>query len=247
MTVQTFTARALLATLWLVACKPDTEPVRTTSAAGEQRSPSHDSAGSRGHSLIRLVNAVHNGRAVRAVIGQDPLFGDVGPEAVTDYREISTTLPNLSVGPLGQGTAATLSMKDRVFLEGSRYTVFLVAADMATNSLIVLRDDLKPDSGKARLRVLHAAPGAPPLRVLIDGQPDALIRSIAYGADAGFLDLPPGRVTLRFRPTDSNEALLRMSDIDLPRGTATTVVVTGSGSLSGFSFRDATLGPRPRA
>lgn len=229
------------------ACQRDTSPVRTTSAAGVERSPSNDSADARGNSLIRVVNAVQSGKVVRAVIGQESLFGDIGPEAVTDYKEVSAAMPEMVVGEPGHANPVSLRVRDRVFLEGGRYTVFLVAADMSHNSLIVLRDDLKPDSGKARIRVLHAAPGAPTLRVMIEGRTDTLIRSIGYGSDAGFLDVPPGRVTLRFQPTGGTERLLRLANIELTRGTSTTVVVTGATSLGGFSFRDVMLAPKPKA
>jgi hypothetical protein len=241
-----FLGSAFLWILLSTACEKDNRPIDTTSANGVNRSPPADSAESRGHSLVRVVNAVHNGRPVVAKIGPETLFGNIEPGTVSDYREVSTTLAAFSVGEPGAANGATLATSDRVLMDGNRYTVFLVAENMTSNSLLVVRDNLLPASGMARIRVMHAAPGAPALDVSVYGDSGKLFESVAFHHEAGFKDVSPRKVSLVFKAERQSKVLLRLDGVDLQAGTATTIVVTGASTLWGFTFRDEGLKATPK-
>lgn len=70
---------------------------------------------------------------------------------------------------------------------------------MSKGTLRVLNDDVIADSGKARLRVLHAAPGGPEFDISIKGATDKLFADVGFKNEAGDKDLEPLRVTLEFR------------------------------------------------
>jgi hypothetical protein len=49
----------------------------------------------------------------------------------------------------------------------------------------ILRDEVVPDSGNARIRVINASPGIKDADVALQGQKDPLFSDLDYAADAG--------------------------------------------------------------
>lgn len=228
------------------ACQKDSSPIKTTSAGETNVSPPSDSTAARGHSLVRVVNAVTAGGDVSVLISDQPLFRDVKPGSVTDYREITNSLADFSVRAAGTADGFMIAEKERLLRNGSRYTVFLIAENLAKSTLRVVHDDVIPDSGKARLRVVHAAPGGPALDVSIVGATDKLFSGVNFASAAGFKDLAPGTVTLELRAKDSPKSLFRLPAMELERGTATTIVITGASKLGFFTFTDALMSKTPK-
>lgn len=228
------------------ACKKDSSPIKTTSTGETNVSSPSDSMAARGHSLVRVVNAVTSGGDVTVQISDQPLFRDVKPGSVTDYREITNNLADFSVRAAGTADGFMIAEKERLLLDGNRYTVFLIAEDMSKSSLRVVRDDVIPDSGKARIRVVHAAPGAPELDVSISGTTEKLFAGVNFKGEAGYKDITPGSVTLELRAKDATKVLLRLPAMTLERGTATTLVITGAAKLGFLKFTDALMEQTPK-
>jgi len=226
------------------ACQKDSSPIKTTSAGGVNVSSPADSTAARGHSLVRIVNAVRGGD-VSVQLSQLPLFNDVKPGTVTDYREISNNLADFTVKAAGNPDGVMIAEKERVLIDGNRYSVFLIAEDVSKSTLRVVKDDVIPDSGKARVRVMHAAPGAPEFDISIMGATEKLFADVGFKHEAGYKDLPPAVVTLQFRAKGESKVLLSVPRLDLKRGTSTTIVVTGAGKLAYFTFTDALMAPTP--
>ncbi len=239
-------AGATVAIVLATACDKDSTPVKTTSTGETNVSPPADSAASRGRSLVRVVNAVDGGQDVTVALGDSTLFADVKVASVTDYREIDANLARFSVRGPGLPNGASVAKNDELLMDGNRYTIILIAEDMATNTLRVLKDDVTADSGKARIRVLHAAPGAPALDVKVAGAGENLFSDVSFKGEAGYSDLTPAKVTLELRATGEQEVLLRIPGVDLKGGTATTIVVTGSKTLRSFRFVDTPMAPTPK-
>lgn len=239
----------LLATVAVVAggCTKDNRPVETETAASLTTSASDSSANASGHSQVRVVNAVAGGKDIAVRIGEVTLFDYVKPNGVTDYRETALNIARFTVQAAGAGDGIMIDEKDRVLLDGNRYTVFLIADDVSRNSLHVVRDDVSPDSGKARIRVIHAAYGAPELDVGVMGANDPLFTGVDFKSAAGYKDVDAATVSLAVHATKGDgKVLLSIPSLTLVRGTATTVVITGAVTLGYFMFTDAPVGmPKP--
>ncbi|MBI3504390.1 MAG: DUF4397 domain-containing protein [Proteobacteria bacterium] len=227
-------------------CQKDNTPIKTTSGDSVSVSSPADSAQRRGHSLVRVVNAVNGGKDVAVFLDDQSLFADVKAGSVTDYREIATNLAKFSVRTPGDTTGMRLAEKDRMLLDGNSYTIVLIAEDVSKNMLRVVHDDVIPDSGKARLRVLHAAPGGPALDVSIVGSTEKLFSGVAFKDEAGFKDLTPAVVTLELRAKGAAKVLMKIPNVTLKRGVATTIVLTGSNKLEYFMFTDAVMPRTPK-
>ena len=238
----------LLATAAVLAvgCTKDDRPVQTASAADLNTSTSDSAANARGHSQVRVVNAVPGGKDIAVHIGEVTLFNEVKAGAVTDYRETGLNIARFTVLPSGTPDGIMVSEKDRLLVDGYRYTVFLIAEDVSRNSLRVVRDSPFPDSGKARIRIIHAAPGAPEMDIGVMGAKDKLFTGVNFKSEAGYKDVAPATVSLSVHAKGEGKVLLSIPNLDLKRGTATTVVITGSSKLSFFTFTDEPLGPEKK-
>ncbi|HEY3286112.1 MAG TPA: DUF4397 domain-containing protein [Gemmatimonadaceae bacterium] len=236
-------AAAVLAT---GACQKDSSPIKTTSSGETNVSSPADSMAAKGKSLVRVVNAARGGD-VSVQLSQMPLFNDVKPGSVTDYREIANNLADFTVIAAGRAEGVTLAETEKLLLDGDRYSIFLVAEDVAKTSLRVVKDNVIPDSGKARLRVFNAAPGAPAFDLALLGATAPLFKDVGFKKEAGYADVTPAVVTLQLRSTGDPKVLLTIPKIDLKRGTATTLVVTGAGKLAYFTFTDALMAPTPKS
>ncbi|MEP7344028.1 MAG: DUF4397 domain-containing protein [Gemmatimonadaceae bacterium] len=227
-----------------VACqKKDDMPIKTTSNGETNMSPSADSADARGHSLVRIVNAVNGGKDALVQLDSVTIFEGVKAASVTDYREIPNNLAKFTVREPGSSDGMMVAQNDQILMDGNRYTVFLVAEDVSKNTLRIVKDEVIPDSGKARIRVVHAAPGAPELDIAIAGSKDKLFDGVNFKSEAGYKDVDPATVTLEVRAENEPKVLLRIPKVELKRGTATTIVITGANKLSSFKFTDAMMAP----
>lgn len=243
--------RPLLSSLTLVlaACGAgtDSSPIKTTSSGATQVSPATDSVASRGHSLVRVVNAVSTDKSVNVQLGDRTLFAEVRAGGVTDYAEVETNIAQFSVLAAGSTGGTMLAQTDRILLDGNRYTVFVISHDVSKQSLRVVRDDVIPDSGKARLRLVHAAPGGPEFDVQPTGSTDKIFSGVDFLAEAGPADLAPVvSLALELRAAGESRVLMTLPAVELRRGTTTTVVVTGSAKLGSFKFTDALMKATPK-
>jgi Domain of unknown function (DUF4397) len=107
---------------------------------------------------------------------------------------------------------------------GGLYSVVAEAAKPA--ELHVYRDDTAA-AGVARMRVIHAAPelGSPDLSV--DGK--VVAKDVPYTAATQYWGLPPGTHTVTVTNPSSGKPVIPPDHIPLAAGTASTVLVVGSG------------------
>ncbi len=225
------------------ACKKDDAAIKTTSNGEMNVSASADSADARGHSMVRIVNVGNTGKDVALLLGDRTLFDNVQTASVTDYREVEANMANFLARGVGAMEATPLAKNDEVLMDGNRYTVFLIAEDVSKNTLRIVKDEVIPDSGKARIRVLHAAPGGPELDISIANAQDKLFSGVNFKSEAGYKDIEPAKVVLEVRAVNEPKLLLRLPPMDLKRATATTIVITGASKLSFFAFTDAMMPP----
>lgn len=241
--------RPLVASLALLlgACGPkDSSPIKTTSGGETEVSPASDSVESRGHSLVRVVNAGSADKTITVQVGDRTLFKDLAVGTVSDYAEVETNLAQFSVLAAGSTGGTMVAQADRILIDGNRYTVFVISKDVSAQELRVVRDDIIPDSGKARIRLVHAAPGGPSFDVKPVGSDDKLFSGVDYLGEAGPNDVAPtSSMVLELRAAGESRVLLKVPAIELRRGTTTTVVVTGTNKLGSFRFTDALMKQTP--
>ncbi len=235
-------ALSVVALAALSACgnKNENAAVETTvgdSSAGAT-SPSAAAADARGTSMIRFVNAMPGNQAVSVSTDSVALFPDVKFGDVTSYRELEQNIKTFSLGAPGALTG--MASNTETMRDGGRYTILALPDRDGGASLKIFRDELAPDAGKARVRVVHAAPGMDDLDVMMTGQTDPLFDDIDYGSEAGFKDVTPASVGFTVRRDDRNVAVANLKTMTLKAGSAYTIVLIGrpGNKVEAVSFVD---------
>ena len=152
----------ILSALLAVACSRPSFPSETTVDGATSTAPSPAAAKQEQKTLLRFINATGG---PKDLYFQDVLaFRRVDSEDVTSYLALPSPRADAhhelklydSANPVG----TPLVTDSEPETEGHRYTV-LALEKSGKFTLTVIPDQLKPPApGKAKLRVIHAAPGA---------------------------------------------------------------------------------------
>lgn len=233
---------AAIRALGLIACgtKGDRDAVETTVADGARsvQSPSEASANARGVSMVRFVNAMPGAKPMTVTSDSVAVFSTVRFGEVTPYRALEENIKTFALA--SPGASRALATNTETMRDGGRYTIVALPDGEGDASLKAYRDDLTPDVGKARIRIMHAAPGVDDIDVMVAGQRDPLFDDIDYGSEAGFRDVMPGETTLTVRRGERNLTVKNLPMMNLKAGSATTIVLLArrGGAVEALTFTD---------
>jgi len=237
----------IVAAIALAACgRAETDqPVATTTAAGTTVSPSGTAAAKNGTSLVRFVNALPSPKGLDVKVNERVLFENVATKTVTPYAEVATNAPRFTLR--GAGKDSTMAENKEVVVDGRRYTAVALPKPDGTSELRLWRDDLVPDAGKARIRVIHAAPGIDDVRIGVAGSDQPLFTGVSYASEAGFKDVEPNDLMLVIRRNVAGADPIKLKAMRLSPGHAYTIVlVTMKGKLDVITFEDQGQGTASR-
>jgi hypothetical protein len=208
------------------------KPVATTTTRGTSTSPSGDAADTRGTSQVRLVSALPAAQRIDLASENGVVFSAVPYKTVTPYKELTDNAAKFSIRSAG-ATSETLADNNEAMADGHRYTLVALPEEKGKGAqLKAFRDEVVPDAGKAKVRVIHAAPNFGEVDVQFAGQKDALFEDIDFGHEAGYKEVDPQSGTLQLR-RDGGENAKAVKVIDAGRmqfeaGRAYTLVVAGA-------------------
>jgi hypothetical protein len=159
------------------------------------------------------------------------------PDA-TGYQSVDAGSYDVSVALTGSLTGV-LSLNGATLARDTSTSVFATGLLGGTgDQALALRayaDDRKPVAGKAKVRVIHLSPDAPPVDVvaLAGGEIAArVVTNLAYpNATATPLELDPGPYTLAVVPTGASEPVLPTAagvPVTFAAGDVATVVAIGA-------------------
>jgi hypothetical protein len=178
---------------------------------------------------VRLVNARPGSQAVslKVVEGSSapPTFGDAAYGQVTPYVKVPPGSAQIGISGLPSSADASKAQVTQQLEDGHSYTAIALALGSKGYQIQVYRDG-RGRGGKARLRVIHAAPelGSPNMRL---GQ-RTIAEKLAFKEATPYLTIAPGSYALSVvRPGSSSAVFTKQ--VSLSAGAATTAIVTGSG------------------
>ena len=212
----------------LASCTAETrtrEPVVSSADGKTSVSDAGTAVAKRGKALFRLVNAVPAGRTIDLTGDDRTIFYDVAYRSVTPYTEIGDNVVKFRV--LGGGTDSVWSSNTETLVNGNRYTAVALPKKDGGVQLLVFTDEVVPDQGKARVRVVHAAPVLPDVDVAIEGRKEPLFDDVAFGTEAGFKDVDPAASAIVLRRGDP-AVTTRLIRLRLEPGKSYTIVIAGS-------------------
>jgi len=208
------------------------KPVATTTSRGTTTSPSGDATDARGTSQVRLVSALPAAQRLDLASDDSVVFSSVPYKTVTPYKELKDNAAKFSIRSPGASTSS-LADNNEAMADGHRYTLVALPDEKGKGAqLKAFRDEVVPDAGKAKVRVINAAPNAGEVDVTMGGKKDALFEDIDFGHEAGYKEIDPQSGTLQIR-RDGGEYKNAPKTVDVGRmqfeaGRAYTLVVAGN-------------------
>jgi len=192
-----------------------------------------------GNARVRLLNFSPDAGAIDLLeTGGDEWFGDVDLGEASDYRDIAPGTYSADVR--GDDDRSLLTVSELPFEETRVYDV-VVLGEIADDSLELqsLVTTVSPSCGEvlgiegsssdACVRLVHAAPGAPPVDVYLN---DAQIaQNLEFGTATEYVMAPSGAgrgVRVAATGTPVEEAIIDAS-LDFDPGQAYEILVTGEG------------------
>lgn len=235
------TGLALAVTLACSGAKTE-KPVLTSNDGQTQASPSGTEMAKEGKSLVRLVNAIPAKKGIDVSGGDRTVFTDIAYKSVTPYAEIRNNMVNFRLR--SSGTDSSLANNNEAMTDGYRYTIVALPGMKGEPSMRVLRDEVVPDSGKARVRVINAAPDIGNVDVAMQGQKDPIFGGVGYGTEAGYKDIEPVSGTIEIRSDLKTRKPLLLKNMKFEAGKAYTIVLAGwgTGGIDAIAFDDTMAG-----
>jgi hypothetical protein len=175
--------------------------------------------------LVRVVHAMPSEPAADVFVGDHVTFSQVEYKAVTGYREVPGNLVTFRLRPAGQDRSEPLAEAVQGLGAGKHYTIVLMPANgPEAASLTVVNDEMvPPEDGKAKLRVVNAAPDAGRVDVLVGGKLTPLLSGVNVSAATGYEDVAPVTGTLEIRRDKT--VLAKLPNTRIEAGKLYTVIV----------------------
>ena len=222
------------------------QPVTTTAGSDTSISVPGARADARGQTLVRVVNAHPNLAGVTVKTDNQTPFTEVAYKTVTPYREVEDNVTKFEVFDSKTGvTSDPLAVNREIMADGSRYTVVVMPDRDGSGVMIrALRDELMPDEGKAKIRLVNAAPASGEVDLNVQGRQEPLFDDVNPGSEAGFKNVDPVTGPLMLRQENGKRTLVTVRDsAALEAGKSYTIVLAGrAGGWQAITFEDAVQG-----
>ena len=221
--------------------KKDDVAVKSDAGSGSMMSEPANVADRKDLSMVRMINAMPGMNGVEVSADNMSLFTNVDYQTVTPYIELKDNVARFRVKNGARDT--TIASNNEMMKDGSRYTVVALHENDGGVRLRVLHDEIVPDAGKMRLRVINGISGAGEIDVLMQNITDPVFDNINFGNEAGYKELNPMEGTLTVRADRTNRELLK-KDMKFLAGHSYTVVLAGSstGRVDAILVDDQAMG-----
>jgi hypothetical protein len=177
----------------------------------------------RENALVRFVNVTAHKEPMDLYLDDTKTSPAVGQDRVTDYQQSLAERHDIELRIAGE--AKTLAMNSEKLRGGERYTVVAFNKTDGTSGVAVFRDNVsQPESGKARIRLIHVAAGADELDVAPAGAGSAVLARVDYKSD-GSVEVDPRVKSLEIRKEGERNVAAMISDLSLEAGKTYTIVV----------------------
>lgn len=201
---------------------------------------SAEPAAAQDEAFVRVVHASPDAPNVDVWVDGATVLTDVPFTAVSDYLPLSAGEHNVQV--TATGATDPVIDADLTLEAGTSYTVAAIGL-LADIGATVLTDDRTPSGGQSKLRVFHAAPGAPAsVDVAVTGGP-LLVEGLAYPEASGYLTVEPGTYQLEVRAAGDTAPALSLEATLAADQNYTAIAMDGGAGVQVIVATEATMMP----
>lgn len=216
-----------IAVLGLAACsKPTTEPSRTADGGAASTAPSGAAAKREDKALVRFINATASPKDL--YFGNAMAFSNLASNAASPYLELPADRNEYKLFESGHSGGDPLATNSEGPTAGKHYTI--VAMNESNGKLVLnpISDELAhPTPGKAKVRVIHAAPGYKKIDVYPAGSREALIDGVDFKEATSYKEVDPVLTEIDLRTEGSKSSAVKLRNLSLAPGKLYTLVVMG--------------------
>jgi hypothetical protein len=177
---------------------------------------------------VRVAHLAPDAPNVDVYVNGDPILTDVPYTTVSGYLSLPAGTQQVTVYATGDTTSPVIDTPVEL-AAGGAYTVAavgLVADDSLTAQ--VYQDDLRsPDSGNAKVRVVHASPDAGPVDIIPRGG-QALVSGLTFPEASPYAEVPAGTYTLDVNAAGTNKTALTVPAAKLASGGVYSAFAVGT-------------------
>jgi Domain of unknown function (DUF4397) len=178
--------------------------------------------------LVRVVHLSADAPKVDLYVDGTRTVAAVPFKSASRYRALAAGAHTLTVRPAGSSPTSTPTASVRASVRaGAPYTAVLLGP-MAQLKAVVVEDDFAaPPAGRAKLRVIDAAPQSPPLDIAVADGP-VLFRDVRFGEVTPFITVAAGSFGMEVRAAGTERVLFTQGAARMPAG----MIVTLAGTIS---------------
>jgi hypothetical protein len=179
------------------------------------------------NSRVKIVHNVAKGPKVNVFVDGNEVISDVDYRVQSEYLKLPSGKHSLSIETGGKVLAsANVDLAPR-----GDYTVIAHGDvnNLSSISLLALRDNNScPASGKAHIRFVHAAAGAPSVDIWAENVA-RIFENISYGETGtpSYFPVDAGIVEVSVTPTKTVQRVLGPISLNLEQGKVYTVIASG--------------------
>jgi hypothetical protein len=191
--------------------------------------------------LVRLVHLAPGAPTADVYVDGTRMLAAVPFKTASKYHRMPASAHTLTIRPAGSTPSSAPAASARVsVLPGAAYTVVLLGVPQQLQVRVAKDDFSAPPSGKAKLRIVNAAPQSPPLDIGVAGGP-TLFRNVTFGMISNFVTIQAGRFSMEVRAAGSSTVLFTQGASRLQAGAIITVAgtITSAGKIEMLPILDA--------
>jgi hypothetical protein len=199
----------LLALLWLAA-------LPATAAAQDTRA------------MVRVIHLSAGVPKVDLYVDGTRTVAAVPFRTASRYHSLPAGAHTLALRPAGSSAgSAPLASARASITAGAPYSAVLLGASAQLKTVVAKDDFTAPPAGRAKLRIIDAAPQSPPLDIAVADGP-MLFRDVRFGEVSPFITVAAGRMAVEVRAAGTSRVLFTQGAAPIPAG----MIVTLAGTIS---------------
>lgn len=182
------------------------------------------------YGYVRIAHAVPDAPAADVYLGSKKVASGITFKTVTGYLPLPAGTHRITLTPVGL-TRAVLELSVTV-KPGQTFTAAAAGTLRTLRPVLISEEAALPTNKATRVRVIHLAPDAPAVDVLLVGSEARLLaKSVAFGKASPFTPIGAGDYTLEVRPAASPLAIKQ--NVALKVSAAGDLTVFAVGLLKG--------------
>jgi Domain of unknown function (DUF4397) len=178
--------------------------------------------------MVRVVHLSADAPKVDLYVDGTKTLEAVPFKTASKYRAMPAGTHTLAVRPAGSAATSTPTASVRASVRaGAPYSAVLLGPMAQLQAVVVGDDFTAPPAGRAKLRVIDAAPQSPPLDIAVADGP-VLFRDVRFGEVTPFETVAAGTMAMEVRAAGTSRVLFTQGAAKIPAG----MIVTLAGTIS---------------